>query len=126
LKLTLKSRDKTSRINNIAGLKYTRKTKSGRVKGNTAQLVSHFVKEAEERGHSIEVISLIKSEVKRCLGCNACRYGKPCVQKDAFNDFVPKIKDADCIVFKIAFCKMCFTLCGRFGSNLGGVAGCID
>jgi len=27
---------------------------------------------------------------------------------------------------KIAFCKMCFTLCGRFGSNLGGVAGYID
>jgi len=27
---------------------------------------------------------------------------------------------------KIAFCKMCFKLCGRFGSNLGGVAGYID
>ena len=26
-------------------------------------------------------------------------YGKPCVQKDAFNDLVPKIKAADCIVF---------------------------
>ena len=39
------------------------------------------------------------NEVKGCLGCNACRYGKPCVQKDAFNGFVPKIKDADCIVF---------------------------
>ena len=34
-----------------------------------------------------------------CLGCNACRYGKPCVQKDTFNDLVPKIKAADCIVF---------------------------
>lgn len=71
----------------------------GRQKGNTAQLVSHFVKGAEERGHSVEVISLLKNEVKGCLGCNACRYGKPCVQKDAFNYFVPKIKDADCIVF---------------------------
>ena len=47
----------------------------------------------------MEVISLIKNEVKGCLGCNACRYGKPCVQKDAFNSMVPKIKDADCIVF---------------------------
>ena len=71
----------------------------GRAKGNTAQLVSHFVKGAEESGHSVEVISLVKSEVKGCLGCNACRYGKPCVQKDAFNDFVPKIKAADCVVF---------------------------
>jgi len=25
------------------------------------------------------VISLIKNEIKGCLGCNACRYGKPCV-----------------------------------------------
>lgn len=55
--------------------------------------------EAEESGHSVEVISLVKNEVKGCLGCNACRYEKPCVQKDAFNDIVPKIKAADCIVF---------------------------
>ena len=27
---------------------------------------------------------------------------------------------------KIAFCKMCFTFCGRFVPNLGGVAGYID
>ena len=71
----------------------------GRPKGNTVQLVSHFVKGAEKSGHSVEVISLVKNEVKGCLGCNACRYGKPCVQKDAFNGIVPQIKDADCIVF---------------------------
>lgn len=71
----------------------------GRAKGNTAQLVNSFVAGAEESGHSVEVISLLKNEVKGCLGCNACRYGKPCIQKDAFNDLVPKIKDADCIVF---------------------------
>ena len=47
----------------------------------------------------METVSLLKDEVKGCLGCNACRYGKPCVQKDAFNDLVPKIKAADCIVF---------------------------
>ena len=43
------------------------------------------------------MISLLKNEVKGCLGCNACRYGKPCIQKDAFNDLVPKMKDTDCI-----------------------------
>ena len=47
----------------------------------------------------MEVVSLLRNEVKGCLGCNACRYGKPCVQKDAFHDLVPKIKAADCIVF---------------------------
>ena len=71
----------------------------GRAAGNTAQLIDSFVTGAKESGHSVEVISLMKHEVKGCIGCNACRYGKPCVQKDAFHDIAPKIKEADCIVF---------------------------
>lgn len=71
----------------------------GRPKGNTAQLIDHFVNGAEEAGHHLEIISLLKNEVKVCIGCNACRYGKPCVQKDSFNNIVPKIKAADLIVF---------------------------
>jgi len=71
----------------------------GRANGNTAQLVNAFIKGAEEAGHKVEKISLLKTEVKGCLGCNACRYGKPCVQRDAFNDLVPRIKNADLIVF---------------------------
>lgn len=47
----------------------------------------------------MELISLLKHDVKGCLGCNACRYGKPCVQKDDFNDMVPKILEADLLVF---------------------------
>ena len=71
----------------------------GRAKGNTSQLVDSFINGVKESGHSVELISLVKNEVKGCLGCNACRYGKPCVQKDSFNDLVQKIKSADCIVF---------------------------
>lgn len=71
----------------------------GRAKGNTAQLVDSFSKGAEMAGHSVEIISLLKNEVRGCLGCNACRYGKPCIQRDAFNDMIPKIKETDCIVF---------------------------
>ena len=71
----------------------------GRPRGNTAQLCQQFARGAEEAGHSVETISLLKNEVKGCLGCNACRYGKPCVQKDAFNDLVPKILAADLLVF---------------------------
>ena len=71
----------------------------GRPNGNTEQLIRAFAKGAEEAGHRVEVISLLRQEVKGCLGCNACRYGKPCVQKDAFNEMVPKIQAADCLVF---------------------------
>ena len=71
----------------------------GRPNGNTDQLVKAFAKGAVDAGHEVEIISLIKNEVKGCLGCNACRYGKPCVQKDGFNETVPKIKEADMIVF---------------------------
>lgn len=71
----------------------------GRAKGNTAQLVDSFIKGATEGGHTVEKINLNQTEVKGCIGCNACRYGKPCVQKDGFNDLVPKIKAADLIVF---------------------------
>ena len=69
----------------------------GRPKGNTAQLIDSFVEGVKDTGHSVEVISLIKNEVKGCLGCNACRYGKPCIQKDAFNDIASRVKHADCI-----------------------------
>ena len=36
----------------------------GRAKGNTAQLVESFVRGAEDAGHTVEVVSLLKYEVK--------------------------------------------------------------
>lgn len=71
----------------------------GRPGGNTAQLTAAFERGARAAGHRTELVSLIKNEIKGCLGCNACRYQKPCIQKDAFNALIPKIKAADCIVF---------------------------
>ena len=72
---------------------------AGKPRGNTAQLVDSFATGAREAGNDVEVFSLLKNEVKPCMGCNACRYGKPCVQKDAWNDLAPKIMAADCLVF---------------------------
>ena len=69
----------------------------GRANGNTAQLAKAFMKGAQEAGHEVENISLNKIQVNGCLGCNVCRYGKPCIQKDGFNELVPKIKEADCM-----------------------------
>lgn len=71
----------------------------GRRGGNTAQLAQAFAKGATEAGHRVETISLAEHEVKGCIGCNACRHEKPCIQKDAFNSLVPKIKQADLVVF---------------------------
>lgn len=71
----------------------------GRAKGNTAQLVESFVRGAEDAGHTVEVVSLLKYEVKGCIGCNACRYGKPCVQKDDFNGIAEKLREADLVAF---------------------------
>lgn len=71
----------------------------GRPNGNTAKLVDAFTKGAQAAGHKVETVSLMKTEIKGCIGCNACRFGKPCVQKDGFNETVPKIQSADLIVF---------------------------
>ena len=67
----------------------------GRSYGNTAQFVDAFKKGAMEAGHHVNVISLQKDKVEGCKGCNACRYGKPCVQKDDFQEMIPTIKSAD-------------------------------
>ncbi len=39
----------------------------GHPKGNTAQLVDSFVKGAVDAGNTVEVVSLMKNEVKGCL-----------------------------------------------------------
>lgn len=71
----------------------------GRQKGNTRQLADAFIQGAVDAGHEIELVSLNQVEVKGCMGCNACQYGKLCIQKDGFSEFVPKVKAADLIVF---------------------------
>lgn len=71
---------------------------SGRPHGNTAQLAESFACGARDAGHHVEIVSLLQSKVEPCLGCNDCKHGKPCVQKDGFAELVPKIDDADLLV----------------------------
>lgn len=74
-------------------------TGGGRRNGNTAQLVDAFVHGAEDAGHHVERISLMETEIKGCIGCNACRHGSSCVQKDGFTELIPQIEKADLLVF---------------------------
>ena len=62
-------------------------------------MVNSFAKGAKGARHEVELLLLLNHEVKGCPGFNACRYGKLCIQKDSFNEMVPKIKEADCMVF---------------------------
>lgn len=71
----------------------------GRPNGNTSQLVDAFLEGAQGAECATERVSLAKTQVNGCIGCNACRCGKPCVQKDGFNGLVPSIRAADAIVF---------------------------
>lgn len=69
----------------------------GRPGGNTAQLADAFARGAADAGHQVDRISLSRVQVNGCTGCNACRYGKPCVQKDGFSELIPQIRAADLI-----------------------------
>ncbi len=71
----------------------------GRPHGNTDQLVDSFIKGSTEAGNNVIKVDLNKKKVNGCTGCNVCKMGKPCVQKDDFNEIAKDIKNADLLVF---------------------------
>ena len=83
----------------------------GRPRGNTRQLADAFAQGAREAGHEVKVLYLQNRDIRGCLGCNACRYGKPCVQKDDFAALVPDILWCDALVF--ASPLYFWTICAR-------------
>ncbi len=68
-------------------------------KGSTAILVEHFARDAEESGHSVEVIDVCHAEIHPCIGCVKCGYEGPCVQKDDVEKIRRKLLSSDMVVF---------------------------
>ena len=72
---------------------------SPNLKGSTHILVEEFRRGAEEKGHSVEVIDVCHADIYPCIGCVACGYEGPCVQKDDVEDIRGKILSSDMVVF---------------------------
>lgn len=68
-------------------------------KGSTAMLSEEFTRGAEEAGHNIERIDIVEKKINPCIGCVACGYEGPCVQKDENEEVRVKILGADMVVF---------------------------
>ena len=71
---------------------------SARMNGNTDQLAYAFIKGAQVAGHKIIKFHLGELEVNGCLGCDACRFSKPCVQADGMQEIYPALASCDMVV----------------------------
>ena len=74
----------------------------GSPNGNTVKLADSFAQGAQEAGHTVTSFFLGDKDIRCCLGCDDCRYGKGCVQKDDMEPIYEALKGADMIVFASA------------------------
>jgi multimeric flavodoxin WrbA len=68
-------------------------------KGSTNVLVESFVRGASEAGHRCEVVDVCHADIHPCMGCVACGYEGPCVQKDDVEAIKAKLLAADMVAF---------------------------
>ena len=80
-----------------------------RPQSNSEALADEFVRGAVAAGHNVEKISLRGKEIHFCRGCLACQHTGRCVISDDMQDIIPKMHDADAIVFAtpIYYYEMC-------------------
>ena len=71
---------------------------SPRKGANSQALVEHILTGAKKAGAQTELVRLCELDIKPCLGCNSCKKGNGCVQKDDFAGLVKKLEKADSIV----------------------------
>lgn len=72
---------------------------SPRKNGNSDLLSAQFGRGAEEAGHQVETICVRDLNLNYCIGCLACQKTRRCIHKDAMNDLLPKLMEADVICF---------------------------
>lgn len=70
-------------------------------KGNTALLLEPFLRGMREEGCDVELLYMRRLHVEPCLGDRGCWTKTPgkCVQNDDAKTLLPKIREADIIVF---------------------------
>ena len=76
---------------------------SPRKNWNTAALLQHAVKGAQDAGASAEIVNLYSLNFKGCTSCFACKLkSRPhgsCAMKDDLTPVLEKVRNADAIIF---------------------------
>ncbi|MFA5332528.1 MAG: flavodoxin family protein [Methanoregula sp.] len=71
---------------------------SPRKGANSQTLVEHVLSGARKAGATTELVRLCELDIRPCLGCNDCKKGNGCVQKDDLAGLVKKLEKADAVV----------------------------
>ena len=66
---------------------------------NSEALAEAFAKGAAESGHEVELIAMREKDLRFCRGCFACQKSGKCVIRDDMQQIVPKMEQADVLVF---------------------------
>lgn len=74
-------------------------TGSPRGHGNSNTLASHFIRGANEAGHTVTRFDAALKNVHPCIACNSCGMNGPCVFKDDFEFVREHIIPADLVAF---------------------------
>ena len=67
--------------------------------GSSNLLAAEFIRGATEAGHQTQVFDVARSDLRPCLGCDACGMSGSCVQKDGTEELRRRILASDMVVF---------------------------
>lgn len=73
-------------------------TGSPNAKGTTDRLAEEFIRGASQAGHTVTRFNAAFEEVHPCIGCQRCLETGTCVFRDAMDNLLPQLAEADGIV----------------------------